>query len=728
MVIDRAAAIPLKSRLLGTTRRPFGHSMDIDIFQLPGIVRKRIHYVIFAAIACVLLALGFLATQKPFYRSTAELFVDIQRGPVVGTDTGAALNIQQLIGSQLYVLQSRDVLRDVVKRLDLEKDPYFAGGGGMLSGLLGRRAPQGDATDGIVDAILENLLVARNGDTFVFTVTVKHGDSEMAAKIANAIAESYLRVADTSRLDINLRTTKTISEQTEELRKRVLDAQSAVETFRVENGLIATGEQGLIIDQQLAGLNQQLIAARQQVEQQKTVYDQARQLNMSNVESGAIPEALQSASLSGLRSRYAQTLDRQAELSANLGDGHPQMRAVRSQLGSIRKEIEKELVRIRQLTANTYERATTNLASLQKRFDEQTTSNNDHGNVRFRLTQLISEAEAIDAVYKSFLTRAEELGRQQDIGNGNSRIISAAVPSGKPVQAPKILVLIAAVMFGTAAGAALAVVREIFGGTLRSESDLVSKTGVPVLAVIEPDTEHRTGPGWSEKLVRAVPFRQDSGRRNSGRQNATSLNAGRHAARDTAPRVSGLTRAAHLLQAQFAAGVPVTVAVLSAGDSGHDGAAFGIAEALQALGEDVLFSHGDFRRASHGGLRSTGSVRVRTDLARPMHNSPRDHAQALEDILEFERLGAGGLRRVNALSSARVSTSFRDRAPDFTIIDCCATPAESILPAILKHVDGILVVSAIGATGSQALSALLAEIGPWREKLVGNILVGDRAA
>lgn len=671
--------------------------MDIDIFQLPGIILKRVHYVIVCALACAVLALGFLMTQKPFYRSTAEVFVDMQRGPVVGTDGGGAaggmLDMQRMVGSQLFLLQSRDVLRDVVERLDLVKDPYLAGAASKTAQ---------DAADAAVDALRQNLLVDRKDDSFVFTITVKHGDGAMAARIANAVAESYLRIADRARLDVNLRTSKTIAEQAEELRQRVLDAQAAVENFRAENGLLTTGEQGLIADQQLAALNQQLIAARQQAEQQKTAYDQARQLNLSDVESGAIPEALQSAALTALRSRYSQVLDRQAELSANLGNGHPQMKAVHSQIASMRQAIERELGRIRQLSANTYERAKTNLAAVEKRFDDETAAAGDTGNVRFRLTQLVSEAEAINAVYKAFLTRAEELSRQQDLGTGNSRVISAAVPSAGAVGAPKLLVLAAALLFGTIAGAALAVLREIFGGTLRSERDLVARTGAPVLAVIGNDNESR----WSDRLARVIPF-------------GTGARAG------TAPQVSGLARAAHLLDAQFAPGEPVTIAVLSAGSIGHEGAALGIAQELQDLGREVLFSDGALLRAAQAPLRSGGSVKIRTDLSRP---TPRGHVQTLRDLLQFRRLAAGGLRKVTALSSARVSTAFREKDADVTVIDCCGTPAEAVLPAVLRHVDGILVVSAIGATGSEALSALVSEIAPWRDRLVGNIVIGEKAA
>ena len=679
--------------------------MDIDVFQLPGIVRKRLHYVVLAALTCAVLALGFVVTQKPFYRATAELFVDIGRGPG-GTDTGGALSMQQLLGSQLYLIQSRDVLRDLVQKLDLVKDSYFNRPPGPLSRLLGRTGSESDATDGVIDALLENIFVERNGDSFVFTITVKHGNSGMAAKIANGLAESYLRIAEKARLDVSVRTTRTIAEQTEELRKRVLDAQAAVETFRSDNGLISVGDQGLITDQQLSGLNQQLLAARQQVEQQRTIYDQARQLNVSNVEAGAIPETLNSEALSALRSRYAQALDRQAELSANLGNGHPQIRAVRSQIASIRDAIEKELGRIRQLTANTYERAKTNLASLEKRFDTQADSIKDNGKVRFQLAQLASEAQAIDAVYKAFLTRAEELSRQQDLASGNSRIISEAVPSEKPVQAPKMLVVLAAILFGAAAGASLAVVRELFGGVTRLERTLMAKTGAPVLAVMQGDAPQNDGSGLSERLARLIPVPLRS-------------------AQEAMPRTTGMRRLAQVLRAEFGATRPATIAVLSPDGSGKDGVAADLAHEMALLGEEVVFSGGELRRMT----QPQPAVRIRSEGATALYDAyPRSRAHTIEDILHFDRIGSGILRKISVLSSSRVSTALRLEPPDFCIVDCGDTPARAVLPTVLKHADGIVIVAAAGVTDGGALDALMGDIGPWRDRLVGNVLICGRNA
>lgn len=667
--------------------------MDIDIFQLPGIVRKRIHYVILAALACVVFGMVFVFTQKPFFRSTAELFIDTGRGPVVGTDTGGGTNTQQVIGSQVYLIQSRDVLREVVRKLDLTKDPYF-NRVGLASRLLGKTA-EAASVDGVINSLLENLSVERNGDSYVFTVTVKHGNSEMAARIANAISESYIAVADKARLDVSLRTTRTIAEQAEELRQRVLDAQEAVENFRSENGMISIGDQGLITDQQLVGLNQQLLAARQQVEQQRTAYEQARQLNVSNVEAGAIPETLNSGALSGLRSRYSQALDRQAELSANLGNDHPQMRAIRSQIASIRNAIEIELQRVRELSANTYERAKANLASLETRFDDQAASTKDNGRLRFQLVQLVSEAQAIDAVYKAFLTRSEELSRQQDLGSGNSRIISEAVPSDKPVQAPKLLVLIAAVLFGSAAGAALAVARELFGGAKRLERRLVTKTGTPILSTVAGVAPPHAG--RIDQLVQRLPF-------------------ARPAARAAPSRDTGIHRLSQLLQAEFARTRPATVAFLAPAGGARNGLAADVARDLHAAGEVVLLGNGALRSGLGSASRQSWSVKVRTDGARPS-------GQELENILQVERIGSGGLRRLAALSSSRISTAPQVEAVDFTIVDCCGTQAEAVIPAVLRQADGIVIVASPQTADNDALDALMAEIGPWREKLLGCVLI-----
>ncbi|MFE0016675.1 GumC family protein [Mesorhizobium sp. NPDC059054] len=673
--------------------------MDIDIFQLPGVLKRRWHYVVLTALLCLGLAVVFLATQKSYYRSTAEILLDPSRGGASGGNPGEAqVSTQQTVGSQIYVLQSREMLRDVVRNLKLTDDPYLAAsGGGLRQRLFGGGSPaaSGDRTDAVVDALAKNLSVEQAGDSLVLSITMKHRDSEMAAKIANAVAETYLNSSDQSQTDAEQRANTALQAQTETLRRRLLDALAEAEKFRTENGLITAGQQGLMTDQQLAGLNQQLLTARQAAEQQKAIADQANQLNISNVETGAIAEALQSPILIDLRSRYAQLLDKQAEVATSLGAEHPQMRAVHSQIASMRTSIENELDRIRKTAQANADRARANLNSLQTRFDALAEMNSEKGEARIKLAQLENEAASINAVYQSFLTRSEDLVSRQNIGKGSSRIISTAIASPRPVQAPKGLVLIAALLFGTAAGSVLAVLRDAISGAVRSERELVATTGVPVLRTVARLVDSGK-PGWRQRLTRVFRLRRagDPPIELEGQQ---------------IPEM-GLARVNHLIGLRRSDGLP-TVVVVAAADptmvSEH--AAPGIARQLYGLGEDVYLFN--------------GTLRSETRVRRPNGHSEHAGRHPLKDALLYERVGDNA-KRSSALLSLASDLEHSGKVSAFFVVDACGTEAQELLPVLLKFADGIILQSEIGSTHKNDLALLINEIEPWREKLIGNIVVG----
>ncbi|KQZ15510.1 GumC family protein [Mesorhizobium sp. Root1471] len=681
--------------------------MNIDIFQLPGILKRRAGYVILTTLLCVALAFAFLLVQKPYYRSSAQILVDLDRPPVIGAESNAGIGQQasaQTVGSQIYVLQSRDLLREVVKKLDLTKDSYLAGGGGLRQMIFGR-APQaeGDRTDAVVDALLKNLTIARADDSLVFSVTVKHRDSDAAAKIANTIAELYIDTSSTSKSDADTKASMALQVQTEELRKRLIAALAEAERFRAENGLVSTGQQGLVGDQQLAGLSQQLLAAKQVADQQKTISEQANQLNLSDVETGAIAEALQSTGLTSLRARYAQLLDQQAQLSTTLGEGHPQMRAIRSQVASMRTTIEKELGRIRKSAANNYERAKANVAALQNRFDETSESNSDKGKAKIRLAQLESEAASINTVYQSFLTRAEQLGRQQDINSSNSRVISAAVPSSTPVQAPKALVLAASLLFGLALGSVVAVARDLLSG------------GAPAATVVQTP---------AQRPAEAPAARDSAGFAHNVRQ---MFKLKRSRASETGkladlPLELSLGRTMELLRSRREAGSATAVAVLNA-TPGYAGylAAADIASSLHRAGEDVFFSDGTLRLETIQSLTGRQPVGF-LDKVAPL---TRYGLNPLTELLEFTRLGEKP-RPAKTLLALVPEAAPQNNQP-FLVVDAWGTEAEEILPIVLKYADSILILSQ-GKADPTTLNMLMAEIEPWREKLVGTLVAARKAA
>jgi uncharacterized protein involved in exopolysaccharide biosynthesis len=442
--------------------------MDIDIFQLPGILRRRWLYPAASTALCGVLALGFAFYQTPTYRSTVELIVDPAALQTPATDLNSAnasgLAAQATTDSQLYVMQSAEVLGPVVDKLKLQNDTWLAPprSGGLLAHITGGKLlTEEERKREAMDSLREDLSVLRADQSLVFAITAKHPNARLAADIANATAEAYLQLTDKSRTGSAQRIGVSLKEQADNLAAKLQKAQADVEAYKGAHGLYSTPTKGLVADQQLEDLNQQLAAARTRVEQQKTIYEQAQKISMADIEVGAIPEALQSNALVSLRTRYAQLLDAQAQLAANLGDQHPQLKAARSQAASMRASINNELERIRASLKSNYQRAVADRDALQARYADFQKTTAQSSDARTTLAQLESEAQALKEMYQSTLAKAESLGGKTTLDPTSARVISVALPPDKPSGAPKILLLIAGMLFGAAAGSALAVLREL---------------------------------------------------------------------------------------------------------------------------------------------------------------------------------------------------------------------------------------------------------------------------
>lgn len=672
--------------------------MEIDIFQLPGILRRRLHYILLSVIVCVVLAALYLSTLVPLYRASTEILLDPQGLLADRRDlfvTGVSPQEQSSLESQTYIVQSRDVLNEVIRSLSLADDPYFAKAAKLPAG-----ASEDVRLAGISAVLLKHLVVARAGQSFILSVTAEHPDPTRAALIANTVANTYLKTIADSRSDANRRASESFQTQASELRDRVLKAELAVEEFKEQNGLVTTGEKGLLIDQQVAGINEQLTQARVAEEQQKAKYDQVRNLTLAAIEAGAIPEVAQSQSIELLRSRYTTLLEREAELAAGLGANHPQMRAVRSQLVGVRQSIDAEIGRLRESMRASYERAAANTRAISEQFSRLTRSSYDSSAALTRMRQLESEAEAVRTLYKTFLTRAEELGQTQSVNTNNSHVISDAVPPAAAPSGLKKIVLIASALFGVALGSALAVLRELAGSvfTRRAPAEAVAHTGIPVIASLPaaPADRKRGFFGFAARLFRKTP---------------------RNAAVDYRRRRElGMLRAVHFLLHTFGDRRPATILFVAPGEAPLKADIVGeIAETLAELHQAVAFAPGDTTPPGQPG-RFAPQRPMRGMLAARLDAAEADDDLLFADRLVYRRLPEEG-------SYSRHSTP----RPDFVLIDACGTEAMDFLPMLVEQSDAVVFVTDLSAVKRRQIEELAVELESWKDKIPGQIVIGGDA-
>ncbi|MBB4955437.1 uncharacterized protein involved in exopolysaccharide biosynthesis [Agrobacterium vitis] len=736
--------------------------MDIDIFQIPGILRRRWYYLGVCALVFAALAMVYALSLKPVYVSSTQILLDPRGLSASSSDSRQSSGTVQTdpasLDSQIYVVLSSAVLGDVINRLDLTQDPFFKTS--RSSAPVSKDAIN-DATMG---ALLKHIKVEREGQSLIMSITVDHPVAKSAADIANMVATTYLKQVDEARADAARRASNAFQAQASELRDRVRKAETAVEAFKSANGLATTGETGLVIDQQLAGLNQQLIAARGLEEQQQSIYDQTRTLTISAVQAGGIPEAVQSSTMGLLRDRYAQLLDRQAEAQTSLGANHPQLRAINSQVASMQRAIQQELDRLRQSMKISYERAVANRKALEQRLETLTKSSFDSGARQIKLRQLESEADAVRTIYKAFLNRAEELSQEQTISINNSRIITPAIAVVKSVTVLKLMIVVAATLFGLALGSALAILRELL-------SDNRSRTGVatpgiesgqappaipPTITGAEPASTPDDHPAPKpsgitladlaiiadarkpNERVRATPF---DWIRNIGQKLMSPISS-------TGPSPQANDKASTASDAIHDHAVASTTRfLLECGEgrerlslvfiqAGHPAASSFIGDVLHKVMDrdrGLLFAAGALQS-----LIPPARLKGRPSLVTALHQVDGDDAPyaPLAQTLRYERLALPRSHATQARSAPSSSATYarptysryvektREQLTDFIIINACGTEAELHLSAIAAEADMIVLLTTDHESDVSAdFARHLHSLGDEASKILGRILL-----
>ena len=90
-------------------------------------------------------------------------------------------------------------------------------------------------------------------------------------------------------------------------------------------------------------LSQEVALADSRSNEAKALVDQLREANFT---AGALPSAIQSAVLSGLRADYARLTREAADRETVLGARHPDVIATQAQLGDVRRQIAAEKDRL----------------------------------------------------------------------------------------------------------------------------------------------------------------------------------------------------------------------------------------------------------------------------------------------------------------------------------------------------------------------------------------------
>ena len=469
-----------------------------DLREIIKVVNRRRWVIITTTLALLAAATVFLLVATPRYTATSTVLIDPRRSSVVENNNNQPRSNlapdDSTVNSQVSLIQSVTVLRRVVDDLDLSHDLEFQSRPGILDLVMRpfartrTLAPGQSAEDMAKSATVDflaqrRLAVIRQPATFLIDINVNSESPEKAAKIANAIADSYFYEQLRSKYDTRKTAASWFDKQIQDLRSRVLTSDRAVEDFRAAHNL--TLAQGVTInDQQLGDLTNKLIDAHVQTAEARAKFEQIQNIAQTKGDPGAVSQALSSPVVGRLRGQYAEVAKNLADVSSKFSPQHPLVVNARAQVRETQKSINDEIQRVLESTRQDLHVAQSHEEALQKSLNNLTKVSNEAGNDQIRLRELQREADANRTLYDSFLARYKEVSAQESVDLPDAQVVTKAeIPISPSFPKTKFILAIAAVG-GSVLGGMLAFAVEFFDRRIKSVHQAEEITGVPTLATI----------------------------------------------------------------------------------------------------------------------------------------------------------------------------------------------------------------------------------------------------
>nr|WP_155129850.1 GumC family protein [Pseudovibrio flavus] len=439
------------------------------------------------AFSVLVVFLGSLGSDK--YTAESKVLIDTAGfsypGIERGIETERALLDEEGVESQVQLMRSADLARQVVQKLDLADDSSFAGGGepGPISKALislGLREDQSQSSreEAAVSKLAGALEVYRVKGSRVISVNFTSTDPELAAVIANEVVREYRALQETTKRTASDSAAAALQPQMKRLQKEVEAAERKVAEFRASADLLLGTSSQTLSQQQLSEVSSQVSAAvAQRLEAEARAQLIKRLLETGgNLESAS--EVLNSILIQRLRERQIELQTRIAELSTTLLPGHPQIKGLRSQLAGYDQQIRSEARKIMQGLENDAAIAGQRVADLNKQLEVLKQDAARSGSDTVKLQELERDAKAKAAQLEAVRARLRDAELLQGVGvlHADSRVISrATVPMEADGIKTTLLAALSAFAFLFIGIIGVAVKALVNGDALRRESYLVPR-------------------------------------------------------------------------------------------------------------------------------------------------------------------------------------------------------------------------------------------------------------
>src|SRR5580704_2899176 len=494
---------------------------ELDFVAIGQALSRKRNWIIIPTVLAAVLSITAVNMITPRYRSEVRILIDGRENVFLRpngerNDDRTALDAEA-VTSQVQLLLSRDLAREIIKKNKLaerpEFDPVLQGLSPLKSLLalvgIGRDPFSLTPEERVLDAYFDRFTAYAVDKSRVIVVEFQSRDPELAARVANSIADGYLVLQQGARQEQARSAGQWLAGEIENLRRKVAEAESRVEDFRSGSSLFVGTNNTTLSNQQMGELNTQLNNARALKSDAESKARLIREMLQTGkpIESA---DVLNSELIRRLSEQRVTLRAQVAEQSSTLLDNHPRIKELKAQLADLDRQIRDEASKLSRSLDNDARIAGGRVESLNASLDQLKKLASSANGQDVQLRALEREAKAQRDLLESYLAKYREATTRENIeaAPADGRIISRASVSNSPAYPKKLPIVLIATLATLMLSSGLIVTGELLRMTIpRAAAAFVSVSAPlrdPVAKVFAAPVEPRFA-AESRPAIESVP-------------------------------------------------------------------------------------------------------------------------------------------------------------------------------------------------------------------------------
>lgn len=485
---------------------------EIHLSEYLMVLMKRRTLIILVFILTVSATVFYSYTADPVYQSSAKLIIDKESAssPITGERTNYESYLSQTMtfNTSIKMIKSTSVIKEVIAALNLdardtEQDLEISFIKQWISQLkanlklllktdeaesISRKELENRRIQELIAKIRAKITVEQVRDTRLLNVTVKDKNPDLAAALANTLAEKYMEFNLANKMDASKQTLAWLNNELYDLRKKLEDDEQKFFDYKQENMVFSIEGKQKLAEQKIQEFNNRFLETRNKRLELDAKINELNK-NIGNIKGVANVRSLINNPL--IESIYAKIIDLEIEmsrLSKIYKAKHSKIVQAQSELeksrNSLSLEIQKEIENLKSERKVLHAREQT-LENTMAEFEKEAL---DTSSKELKYTILQRNVHTSKNLYDLMVSRVKESNILQTANTSNTRIVEPAMAPVLPVSPNKKRNLLLSMVLGIFFGCGLAFFLESLDQTVRTEEDIHTHFHLPVLSVI-PDAE-----------------------------------------------------------------------------------------------------------------------------------------------------------------------------------------------------------------------------------------------